>query len=90
MRVHRREILLTVEAARDAGLVGYDKDKEAPLVEQLDPLAGAVDPAEARHRPDIALVVIEHAVAIEKGGRPALSVRAGCNVGISSRARRPV
>ena len=57
MRVHRRHVFFAVETARDAGLVCHDKDEVALLVEQLDSLARAVDPAEARDVPDIALVV---------------------------------
>jgi hypothetical protein len=72
MRMHRGDIFLAVEAARDAGLVGHDKDQEAGLIEQPDRLARAIDPAEALDRPDVTFVVIEHAVAVEKGGRPAL------------------
>ena len=45
---------------------------------------------EALDRPDKALVVVEDAVAVEKGGRPKFSARTGRDLGISSRARRPV
>ena len=78
MRMHRGDILLAVEAARDAGLVGHDKDKKTGIVEQPDRLARALDPAEARDFTDIAFVVIEDAVAVEKRGRPARASRSAC------------
>jgi hypothetical protein len=76
MRVHGSDILFAVEAARDAGLVGHHKDEIAPLVEQLYRLARAVDPAKARDMSDIALIVIEDAIAVEKGGRAGRAGRA--------------
>jgi hypothetical protein len=70
-------------------LVGHDKNQEAGLVEQPDRLARAIDPAEVLDRPDIALVVIEDAVAVEKGGWAARLARTGRDGAITSRARRP-
>jgi len=63
-RVHLR---LGVEAVADPRLVSDDKHVEPGFVERPDRLARAVDPAEVFDRADKPVVVIEHAIAVEKG-----------------------
>ncbi len=67
---HRaRDIVLGEQAARDAGLVRDDEDEIAGLVEPADRGGRARHPAKALARADIAVVVVDHAVAVEKGRR---------------------
>src|SRR6266568_3489893 len=62
---------LAVMPACDAGLIGHDEDEEAGIVECLDGFPGALDPAKPLDRADITVIMVEHAVAIEKrGGAP--------------------
>ena len=61
--MHRR---LVVVAAGDAGLVGNDEDMPAGLGGVTDRIARAVDPLEAVARADIAVIDVEHAVAVQE------------------------
>ena len=56
-------------AARHAGLVGDDEDVIAGLIEVADGVGDAIDPAEARAAADVAVVVVDDAVAVEERSR---------------------
>src|SRR6516225_1889707 len=75
MSVKLLNIHLRIEAACDAGLIGDDEDKQPGVVERLDRGFGAVDPAEPGDRTDIAVIMVEYPVAVEKGCRPTLVAR---------------
>ena len=66
MSVHRVDIGLAVIAARDTGLVGHDKDIKPLVVERLDRLPRARDPAEPLDLADKAVILVDHPVAVEK------------------------
>ncbi len=66
---------LVVEAARDAGLVRHHEHEGAGIVQGLDRLPGAGQPAEPLDLADIAAILVEDAVAVEEDGRPALRRR---------------
>ncbi len=70
MAVNRANVVLGVEAARDTGLIGNHEHEQAGVVQRLDRRLGAFDPAEASDRANIPVVMVQHAVAVEKGSRP--------------------
>jgi len=69
LRMKREQIVFRVKAFGDTRLVSGDKNKETRVVKQLDRRLGALDPAEAAARADISVIVIEHAVTIQKRRR---------------------
>src|SRR6266702_5299133 len=73
--VQRVHISFGVEAAGDAGLVGEDKHQIAGLIETADGLGDVGHPTDAVSRADIAIVIVDDAVAIEEcGGHHAAAV----------------
>lgn len=71
MHMHRPNIVFGIIAVCDTRLVGDDKNEKAAIVERFDGCLGAVDPTEPRDRTDVAVIMIEHAVAVEKDRRSA-------------------
>src|SRR5437016_9968611 len=67
-RMERLNLLLREIAASDPCLVGDQKDVVAGLVEAADGGGGARYPTHALARPDISVVVDEHAIAVEENG----------------------
>ena len=63
-------VRLAVHAAGDAGLVGDDNDGKAGFVEHPHGFRRACDPVELVDAMGVAVVDIEHAIAVEKGRRP--------------------
>ena len=68
--VQLADIALGKEAARHAGLVGEEEDKISGVVEPADRLRGIRHPADPLLRAHVAVVVIDHAIAVEEGGGP--------------------
>src|SRR5205814_631264 len=62
------QIVFGEHAARDAGLVGDDENEVPRVVEPSDRRSRARYPTEALDRADIAVVVVDDAVAIEERG----------------------
>src|ERR1700758_2847844 len=58
------------EATRHAGLVREEEDEIAGVIQPADRLCRVRHPANAILAADIAVVVIDDAVAVEEGGRP--------------------
>ena len=56
------------EATADAGLVGHHDHQPAGPVEGRDGVLGAGDPAEVLPAEDIAMVLVQHPVAVEEQG----------------------
>ena len=71
--VETLDVVLAVIAARDARLVGDDDRQEAGVVQQPHRLGRAGDQVELLETMHVAVVDIEHAVAIEEGGRACLA-----------------
>src|ERR1700722_2372961 len=65
--MQRDEIVLGKETARDAGLIGEDEHEISCGVQPVDRPGGIRHPAYPLTRAHIAVVVIDDAVAIEKG-----------------------
>src|SRR5258708_31085390 len=63
-------LALGIKPARNAGLVGGDKDIISGVVERLDRFDRARDPFEVRAARYIAAIDIDDAVAVEEYGRP--------------------
>src|SRR5262249_20020802 len=64
--VQLAHVVLGIVPAPDAGLVSHDKDEEAAIIEPFDRFPCAVDPFEMLRQMYIAVVDVEHPVAIEK------------------------
>src|SRR5215813_3056272 len=67
--MERPNIIFPIEPAGHTRLVGDDKHEEAGVIEQFNGRLGTVDPAKTLIRADIAVIVVEHAVPVEKDGR---------------------
>ena len=63
------DVLFAVQPARDTGLVGDDEHQVARVVQPAHRLARAGDPADLVGMVHVARVLVQHAVAIEEGGR---------------------
>jgi len=75
--VEGAEIVLGEKAARHAGLIGEKEHKIAGVVEPADRLCRVRHPADALARAHVAVVVVDHAVAIEERG----GLRCGARLG---------
>ena len=73
--MHATNFRLAVQPARDAGLIGHEEDKQPGIVEHLDRRAGTLDPAKPLDRADVAVVVVDDAVAVEKRRGPVPPMR---------------
>src|SRR4051812_36840675 len=67
--VQRIELGLGEKAARDARLIGEEEYKIAGLVEAADRFRRIRHPANPVLRPHVAVVMVDHAVAVEKRRR---------------------
>ncbi len=67
-RVHRVHGRLVVVAPADARLVGDDDHQIAQVIQAPDRLGSAGNPLDVLDRVHIALVDVEHPVAVEEGG----------------------
>ena len=70
-QVQITNIILAEEAARDTGLIGEDENEIAGLVQPPDRPGDAGHPANAIACTDIAVVMIDDAVAIQECRGPA-------------------
>src|SRR5215469_7786277 len=75
LRMKTENIRFGIITSGDPGLIGHDEDKKPCIVKRLDRRLGSIDPPKAGVRPDVPIIVIEHAVAIEKSSRPAPPTR---------------
>src|ERR1700734_1137852 len=66
--MQRREIVLGEESAGDTGLIGEEEHKISGVVQPADRLRRIRHPANAVACAHVAVVVIDDAVAVEKGG----------------------
>lgn len=66
---------LAVTAFADPGLVRNDEDVVSTTVQYPDRLRGTRDPLEPVDGPDLAVIPVDHAVAVEENGRPAAAGR---------------
>src|ERR1700736_2757326 len=79
-------ILLRIKSSGDSRLVGDDEDEEPSIVQQFNRRLGAFRPAEPIPRADMAVIMVEYPVSVEKDGctaplRRHLMLRAGKRVG---------
>src|SRR5262249_14269340 len=79
-------IVLCVKSVGDTRLVGDDENKESGIVQQFNRQLGAFHPAEPIPRADMAVIMVEHPISVEKDGcttplRRHLVLRAGKRVG---------
>ena len=63
-------VVFAVEAARDSCLIGHDEDEISRIVQPAYRFARAFDPAEVVASMNVARVLVQHAVAVEKCGGP--------------------
>jgi hypothetical protein len=68
MQIH--DLALRVVTMRDAGLIGDDEDEISALVEQANCGRDAGHPTDPLGRSDVLVIVVDHAVSIEKRGGP--------------------
>src|SRR5215470_20286663 len=73
--MERPNIVFPVEPAGHTRLVCDDKHEEASVIELFNGRLGTVDPAKTLIRADIAVIVVQHTVTIEKDGRASPPVR---------------
>jgi len=71
VRMHRANVFLGKVTTCHAGLVGHDKDKKTGIVQHSNGFPSAGDPAKPLDRSDEPVIVVEHAVTVEKGCRTA-------------------
>src|SRR5207248_1657826 len=66
--VQRIEFRFREEAAGDAGLIGEEEHEIPSVIQSADRLCRVRHPADALARAHIAVIVVDDAVAVEKGG----------------------
>lgn len=91
--VQADDIVFAVVAAGNAALVGDDEHAVASIVEVLYRFDGPWHPLAVFRPVEVPFVAVEHAVAVEEGGRRRRWVTRGSRHGLggacSSRLRRP-
>ena len=70
LRMQSQQIVFRIEPSGDPGLIGNDEHKEARIIQRFDCHLGTVDPAETCACTNMSVIVVEHAVPVEKRGGP--------------------